>query len=198
VDAYQIFSVIKKINSPNPQNRKKRKMYDFNLLVSYSWGMCGKAIEEVRSVLKSLGDEEPIVKRTFAEGIIGAKTPLDPREVIRELRTLFEREPFILQETLKWVPVDLWTLSEMDSMKEAVVQLKNKIQTGERWRMIVEKRRYTRYHKIEIIQELAELIDERVDLENPDKILRIDIIGKYAGFSVLAPKDIFSVAKPMP
>jgi len=173
-------------------------MYDFNLLISYSWGMYGRAKEEVRSILESLGDEKPIVERTVAEGIIGVKTRLDPREVIRGLRRLFDKDPFILQQTLKWVPVDLWTLSEMDSMREAVAQLKNKIQEGEKWRMTVEKRRYTQYHKIEIIRELAELIDEKVDLEEPDKILRIDIIGKYAGLSVLTPQDIFSVAKPLP
>jgi tRNA acetyltransferase TAN1 len=173
-------------------------MYDFNLLVSCSWGAYGRAKEEVLSVLKKLGDEKPIVRRTVAEGIIGVKTRLDPREVIRELRTLFDKNPLILQQTLKWVPVDLWTYSDMDSMKDAVAESKNKIQAGERWRMTVEKRRYTRYHTIEIIRELAELIDEKVDLAEPDKILRIDIIGKYAGVSVLAPQDIFSVAKPVP
>jgi len=171
-------------------------MYDFNLLVSCSWSAYRRAKEEVLGVLKTFGDEKPIVRRTVAEGIIGVKTRLDPREVIRGLRTLFDKDPFVLQQTLKWVPVDLWTCSEMDSMRETVAELKNKIQTGERWRMTVEKRRYTRHHKIEIIRELAELIDEKVDLKEPDKILRIDIIGKYAGVSVLTPQDVFSVAKP--
>lgn len=180
-----------------PTNRVERKMYDFNLLVSCPWGAYRRAKEEVLSVLKRLGDEKTSVKRTVAEGIIGVNTSLDPREVIRKLRTLFDENPLILQQTLKWVPVDIWTWSKMDSMKEAVSELKNKIQVGERWRMTVEKRRYTKYHKIEIIRELAELIEEKVDLEKPDKILRIDIIGKYAGVSVLASQDIFSAAKPI-
>jgi len=180
-----------------PTNRVERKMYDFNLLVSYPWGAYRRAKEEVLSVLKRLGDEKTIVQRTVAEGIIGVNTRLDPREVIRELRTLFDEDPLILQQTLKWVPVDMWTWSKMDSMREAVSELKKKIQVGERWRMTVEKRRSTKYHKIEIIRELAELIEEKVDLEKPDKILRIDIIGKYAGVSVLTSQDIFSVAKPI-
>ena len=171
-------------------------MYDFNLLVSFSWGMYGKAKEEIVGVLRELGDENPAVRRTIAEGIIGVKSHLNPREVIRGLQQLFNEDPFIFQHTLKWVPVDLWTYSDMNSMKEAVEGLRDRIGVGERWRMTVEKRRYTRYHKIEIIRELADLIDEKVDLENPDKILRIDIIGKYAGVSILAPQEIFSVAKP--
>ncbi len=171
-------------------------MYDFNLLVSYSWGAYKRARKEILKILSRLDDEEPLVKRTTARGIIGVRTRIDSREVIQSLRELFDEDPLILQHTLKWVPVDLWTHSTIDSMKEGVAQLKNKIHTGERWRMTVEKRRYTRYHKIEIIRELANLTDKEVDLENPDKILRIEIIGKYAGISILTPQDTFSVAKP--
>jgi len=174
----------------------REEIYDFNLLVSYSWGVYGRAKKEVVQVLEMLGDEGPLVKRTIAEGIIGVKTRLDSREVVRGLQRLFNEDPFALQYTLKWVPVDLWTLSDMDSMKEAVRKLRNGIHEGERWRMTVEKRRYTQHHKIEIIRELAELIEETVDLENPEKILRVDIIGRYAGISVLTPQEVFSVAKP--
>jgi len=171
-------------------------MYDFNFLISFPWGLYRRARKEIMHILKMLGDEKPLVKPTIAEGIIGVKTRLDPREAVQGLRMLFDRDPLSFQHTLKWVPVDLWTHSDMESMKEAVIKLRNKIQAGERWRMTVEKRRYTQYHKIEIIRELANLIDEKVDLENPDKILRIDIIGKYAGMSVLTPQDVFSIAKP--
>jgi len=167
-------------------------MYDFNLLVSCSWGMHGAARREILNFLKALGDEKPVVKQTIAQGIMGAKTSLNPRQVVQELRKLFAGDPLAFQHTLKWVPVDLWTYSDMESMKEAVMKLRDEIHPGERWRMTVEKRRYTRHHKIDIVKELAELIDERVDLENPDKILRVDIIGKYAGLSVLAPQEMFS------
>jgi len=160
--------------------------------------MYGDAKEEITRTLKMLGDEEPIVKPTFAEGIIGVKTRLDSREVIHELLKLFNEDPLVFQYTLKWVPIDLWVYSDMDSMKKGVTELKNRIRAGEKWRMTVEKRRYTKHHRIEIIEEIAELIDEKVDLENPDKILRIDIIGKFAGISVLAPDEVFSVAKSPP
>ena len=53
--------------------------------------------------------------------------------------------------------------------------------------MKVHKRRYTLHHSIEIIHELAELIDEKVDLENPDKIVRIDVLENNAGISVGPP-----------
>lgn len=171
-------------------------IYDYNILVSCSWSAYRRAKDEIIQILKLLGDENPIVKRTVAQGIIGVKTCLDPREVVSELRRLFEDNPFTFQYTLKWIPIDLWTHSDMESMKEGLRIVRDRIHSGERWRMTVEKRRYTQYHKIDIIRELAELIDEKVDLENPEKILRVDIIGKYAGMSVLTPRDVFSVARP--
>lgn len=170
-------------------------MYEFNLLVSCLWSAHKRAKEEILRILRTLDDENPLVKPTVAKGIIGVKTSLDPREVVHRLRRMFNKDPFILQQTTKWVPVDLWTHSNINSMRDAVEVLRSKIRVGEKWRMIVEKRRYTQYPKIEIITALAELIDEKVDLENPDKILRVDIIGKYAGFSVLTPQDIFSISK---
>lgn len=170
-------------------------MYDFNLLVSCPWTMIWRAKREIADTLKLLGDEQPLIKHTMARGIIGVKTHLDSREVVQGLQKLFTKDPLALQYTLKWVPTDFWTNSDMDSMKEAVLNIRVKIHEGERWRMTVEKRRYTRYHKIEIIKELAELIQEEVDLKNPDKIVRIDIIGKYAAVSVLSPNEIFSTTK---
>jgi tRNA acetyltransferase TAN1 len=170
-------------------------MYDFNILVSCPWGEHKKAQKEIMHFLERLGEEKPFIRRTIAEGIIGVKTCLNPREVIHALQTIFNEESKLFQHTLKWVPVEVWTYSDLDSMKTAVKQLRNRIREGERWRMTVEKRRYTKYHKDEIVRELAELINEKVDLKNPDKILRIDIIGKYAGISVLEPKDMFSTSQ---
>lgn len=174
----------------------REEIYNYNILVSCSWGDYRRAKDEITQVLRILDDESPVVRRTVAQGIIGVKTCLDSRKVVRGLRKLFDEDPFTFQFTLKWVPVDLWTPSDMDSMKEGVRRLRSKIQPGESWRMTVERRRYTRYHKIEIITQLAELIDEKVDLENPEKILRVDIIGNYAGMSVLTREEIFSMARP--
>ena len=171
-------------------------MYDYNLLVSCSWSAHREASREIVCILGMLDDDNPVVKRTVAKGIIGVKTCLNTREVTRKLEALSAKGSLIVRHALKWVPVDLWTSADMDSMKEAVAGLRVRIDAGERWRITLEKRRYTRYHKAEIIEELADLIDERVDLTNPDKILRVDIIGRYAGMSVLTSKDVFSLKNP--
>lgn len=171
-------------------------MYSFNLLVSCLWGAHHKARYEAIRLLRGVGDGEPKVERTAAKGVLGVNTTLDSREAVRRLRECCLVDPSILQFTMKWIPIDLWIHTDLPSHKEGVSKLKGMIELGERWRLTVEKRRYTAMHKIEIIKELAALIDEKVDLKNPDKILRIEIIGRYAGISILRPEDVLSAAKP--
>lgn len=84
-------------------------MYDFNLLVSCPWALIGEARREIAYFLSQLGDEKPIIESTVACGIIGVKTRLNAREVIKKLQILFSQHPNSFQYTLKWTPIDLWT-----------------------------------------------------------------------------------------
>jgi len=169
-------------------------MYAYNLLVSCGWN-CFAAIGEVKDLLNKFGDAEAVVEQTKARGIIGVKTKLDAREVINLVREEFKANPLSINFAVKWLPIDRWCKANIDDMKRVVIELKERINRGERWMMEVEKRRYTEMHREEIIKELAPLIEEKVDLKNPDKILHVEIIDGYAGFAVLRPDEIFSIAK---
>jgi tRNA acetyltransferase TAN1 len=170
-------------------------VYDFNLLVSRSRGGYPRARREILAILKALGDEKPTVSRTLVRGLIGVKTGLAPRDVVRGLRTLLGTNPLLVQYTCKWLPVDAWGSSDVEAMKDAIHRLRDRIEPTETWRMTLEKRRYTHHHQLELIRILAEPIAAKVDLVHPDKILRVDILGPHAAMSVLTPKDIFSVAR---
>lgn len=169
---------------------------DYNLIVSYELGALREAREDVLRVLRALGDQNPTVRRTVARGIVGVRTALDPRGVTKALRELCIKDPRSLGVTIKWTPIDLWVPSELAPMKEGVMKLRDRIRPGERWAMAVEKRRHTHHHKIEIIRELAGLIEREVDLKAPEKVLRVEIVGRYAGLAVLEPGEVFSARKP--
>ena len=47
----------------------------------------------------------------------------------------------------------------------------------------------------EIIEILANLIDNKVNLKNPDKIVMVQILGDYTGISIIDPEDIISIPK---
>jgi tRNA acetyltransferase TAN1 len=170
-------------------------LYEFNLLASSEWGGLPKARGELREQLRGLGDSSPVIERTIARGILGVRTCLDPRKVVAKLNELVAENPNAINYVLKLRPVDLWTAPTLADLRVAVASLKGHIKPGERWCMEVELRRFTTLHKMEIIEPLAELIDEKVDLRNPDKIVRIEILGNAAAVSVLRPEDVFSLHK---
>ena len=80
-------------------------------------------------------------------------------------------------------------------MRQSLSVLADQIKSGEKWMMHVEKRRYTLYHKADIIAGLADLVNEKVDLNNPDKIVWLEIVGKQTGMAVIRPGDIFSLSR---
>lgn len=170
-------------------------VYSYNLLVSWGWGKFFSARAEIMTIMSSMGDNLPIIRRTIAQGIAGVKTSLDSRKVISELYRLYRQDPAHFSYTLKWVLIDCWTCSDLASMESIVASIKDRIGKDEKWMMIVEKRRYTKYHKIDIIKRLADQIDGKVDLRYPEKIIRVEIIGKNAGISIIKPNEIFSMAK---
>jgi len=167
-------------------------MYDYNLLVSYKWRNFFEAKKEIQGVLKKLGDENPKIEKTLARGILGVKTKINNREVIKAVRKFYQENPWEFNFSIKWIPHDFWCISQLDEMKKLVSKIKNQIKPKETWAMKVEKRRYTWYHTDEIIHELASEIKEKVNLSKPDKILRVDILGDYAAISILKPEEIFS------
>lgn len=125
-----MFSTVS-INLPTTQPKSESALasggYDFNLLVSYSWGRYSKAAAETADILAEFGDTQPTIRATIARGIIGVKTCVDSRFVVRALRELFGKDPSIIRHTLKWVPIDLWTGSDMQSIKEGVARLRSMI-----------------------------------------------------------------------
>jgi tRNA(Ser,Leu) C12 N-acetylase TAN1 len=171
-------------------------LYEYDLLASSEWGSLPKARDELRLQLRSMGDSSPVIERTIARGILGIRTSLDPRKVVAEFNERVAENPNAINYVLKLRPVDLWTAPNLTDLKVAVSSLKGQIRHGERWSMEVELRRFTTLHRLEIIEPLAELIDEKVDLTNPEKTIRIEILGNSAAVSVLKPEDVFSLHKP--
>lgn len=165
-----------------------------DLIVSYSWNHFVPARREAIRILKQFGDLDPRVEGTGVPGMAVIHTTLNNREVIQKCRELFRAEP-AFQFTVKWIPVDFWCEASLEAMKEVMEkEIRDRIRENETWAMKVEKHRWQQYHTIEIIKYLAESIDRKVDLRHPDKIVRIDVLGKRAAISLLKPDEVFSIA----
>jgi hypothetical protein len=99
----------------------------------------------------------------------------------------------VFRATYKWVPVDQWTGTSIEAMRQGVENLRDRIGATERWRMTVRARTPGDRPIPAIIEGLADLVSARVDLAHPDKTLLVEMFPGAAAVSVLAPADVFSV-----
>ncbi|MEM2739633.1 MAG: THUMP domain-containing protein [Candidatus Bathyarchaeia archaeon] len=169
-------------------------MREFNLIITCPRGAEFDAVYNIKDLLSEVGDSEADAWETDVSGLILAKTRLDPIEAAGRIRDYVRANPDRVGVIRRIIPIQRYVQSRIEAIVDAVRDLKDMIGEGERFRITVEKR-HTQLGSKEIIAEAARLIDRKVDLENPDKIVLIEIVGPITGVSVLKPSDIVNLEK---
>ena len=82
----------------------------------------------------------------------------------------------------------------MNKITENVIKLKDVIQQKDSYRITIEKRN-TNMSSTEIITEIANMLPNKVSLNQPDWIVLIEILGDKTGISILKDSEIFSLDK---
>jgi tRNA acetyltransferase TAN1 len=145
-------------------------------------------------LLGEVGDRGSSIEATQAIGLVVAKTKLDPVKAVHALRALFKDRPWEFKYTLKLVPIQQVVPAQIPEIENAAVNVSKGIAPNEKFRITIEKR-HTHLSSKPIIDSVAKKIDRPVDLDAPDKILLIEIIGELAGLSLLTPNDTMSVER---
>lgn len=167
---------------------------DFNLIISTSRGNEKNTCSEMWYLLGEVGDRGSNIETTKVIGLVVAKTKLDPFKAIHSLRTLFKARPWEFKYTLKLVPIQRVVPAQISEIENAAMKVAEGIADDEKFRITIEKR-HTPLSSKPIIDDVAKKINRTVDLDSPDKILLIEIIGDYAGLSLITPKDIMSIER---
>ena len=167
---------------------------DFNLLVTTARGNEEDACSEIWYLLGEIGDSAATVDKTGVTGLIAAKTAFNPFNVIEKFREILRQRPWEFRYTLRVIPIEEVVRTELEDIEKAVTELSSKIGENESFRITVEKR-FSQISTKDVIETAAANIERRVDLENPDKIVLIEIVGKFTGVSVVKPNELFSVMK---
>jgi tRNA acetyltransferase TAN1 len=167
----------------------------FNLIATTSRGNERPMINEILYLLKEeVGDSEAQAAKTKIRGLIVAKTTHNPLTVIEKFHSLLKERPYEFRYALRILPIDQVVPTDLAKIKEATAELAKKISENETFRVTVEKR-FTTLHTKDLIEAAAGNIKNRVNLENPDKILLIEVLGALTGVSLLKPSDILGVVK---
>jgi tRNA acetyltransferase TAN1 len=84
--------------------------------------------------------------------------------------------------------------TDLDEVKRAATELAANIGENETFRVTVEKR-FINLHTRDFIEAAATDINRKVNLENPDKVLLIEVVAGLTGMSLIKPSDVLAVLK---
>ncbi len=168
---------------------------DFNLLGTTSRGNERPMCNELYYLLKEeLGDAQAETSKTRIRGLIVGKSSMDPFVVIEKFRAILKERPYEFRFALRILPIERVVATDLEEIKQAAQMLGASIGENETFRVTVEKR-FTTLHSRDIIEAVASDIKRKANMENPDRILLIEVLGGLTGVSLLKPSDILSVIK---
>ncbi len=174
--------------------KRENMLRDFNLLVTTSRGNERETCDELRFLLGEIGDSDPEVEKTGASGLIAAKTALGPREVVQKLRRILSERPYEFRFTFRVIPVEKVIQTDLVEIELAAVGFASRIGENETFRITLEKR-FSSTPTQSIIEAAASSIKRKANLEKPDWILLIEVVGSLTGMSLLRPNDVLSSVK---
>ncbi|MHA1668011.1 MAG: THUMP domain-containing protein [Candidatus Heimdallarchaeaceae archaeon] len=156
------------------------------LIVSSSRTMERNASSELYYLLTEILD----IKNTKIEpvkGIMGlsiASFDGDSVKVLSDIESKVEEDQSLLQYVLKLVPVQYRIPSSLKALKESSSFMSNHIKENMTWKVNL-RRRHTQLSRQDIISAIvSEIKNGRVKLENPDKHIIVEVVGKWTYLAI--------------
>lgn len=167
---------------------------NFNLLASTMRGNERQMCHELAFLLKEIGDAEPAVDKIGIRGLVVAKTVLNPVEAIEKFRVILQEKPYEFRYAFRIIPIQKVVHTNLEEVKQAAAELAAGLGENETFRVTVEKR-FTSLHSRDFIEAAATDIKNKADMDSPEKVLLIEVLGGFTGMSLLKPSDLLSVQK---
>jgi tRNA acetyltransferase TAN1 len=93
---------------------------------------------------------------------------------------------------LRIIPIQRVVSTDLEQIRCVAGELSCGIGRSDSFRVTVEKR-FTELHAKDFIEAVATDIPRKVDLDNPDRILLVEVLGKLTGLALLEPDGILNV-----
>lgn len=165
---------------------------DFNLVITTYRYKEEEATQEAMLIFERLGDTKVKFASSHVSGIILGYTHLDQFEILLEFKKILLDEPWEFRYILRIIPIEICIQTDLIEMKKNVEKLVGKkISFNESYRITVEKR-HTNLRSDEIISRIAKNLTYKVNLDQPQWIIMIQIIGNFTGISVIKYNQIFN------
>jgi tRNA acetyltransferase TAN1 len=168
---------------------------EFNLVVATYRQRENDCISELWFFAREIGDTRFDASRTGLPSLVVARTSLDPELfAIRAYEKILEN-PWYFRYVLKLTPIHVTVTSDVESIARAALELASrKLNAGETFKVETHIR-LSSLNREEIIGAIAGKITNKVNLDSPDKVILVEVIGDKAGVSVIPPEMVVSIEK---
>jgi len=140
------------------------------------------------------GDKYPIISGIKYPGLITALTNIDSKEVIYKIKKIIENDSNFFQFILKIIPIDYICETNIKTIKEFVEKYyRIYINEDQSFKIELIRRKNELVERDTVIESIAKIVNNKVNLDNPDKIIRIEILGNVTGISFLNPDDLIRI-----
>ncbi|MDV3277399.1 MAG: THUMP domain-containing protein [Nitrososphaerales archaeon] len=164
-----------------------------NLVVTSAKGLEAKASAEFKEIALLSGIRKVTIERSPYDGVVEVDAE-NSKTLLAFLADFVKSEPFKVRYIMRVLPVDRVIDTKLDDIVKAVKDLAAHIGQGETFRITIEARD-SPYSDKQLIDAIADVVDRKVSLNAPDKIVFIQVFGEYTGVSVVAPQDILSIMR---
>jgi tRNA acetyltransferase TAN1 len=117
-----------------------------------------------------------------------------PREFVAFLREFVLSEPFRVHFIQRIIPIDLVVDTNLEQIKDAAKQLASQISPGETFKIEINERE-SPYSRKQLIDAIADVVDKKVSLDSPDKIVQVEVLGEYTAMSLVRPDEVVSITR---
>ena len=163
----------------------------FNLLVSTGRGLEDRCIGALKGIMEDVDDNFVAQPSAFSGLVLGVSS-VESREAVRHISMVIEKEPWHNLVIKRVVPIDEVVPTDLDAIVVGFKELLKRLHPDRSYSFRVTlRRRGAQIDRREAIVAVADLFDNRVDLEDPDIQARIEVLGKQTGISIIGRDEIF-------
>jgi len=164
-----------------------------NLLVTSQKGSEAKASAEFKEIALQRGHRKLHIEKSGFDGVLEIEIE-NSRDFIAFMRDYVRSEPFRVHFIQRMIPVDVVVDTNLEQIKEAASQIAQQVLSGETFK-IDSTERDSPISRKELIDTIAGLVDRKVNLNSPDKVFNVEVLGEYTAMSVVRPDEILSITK---
>lgn len=165
-----------------------------NLLVTFDPTHQESAIKVIESLLNGVKEKASVLKANEGVAELAVK---DAKKAVKQLSSLANKETEKFVHTFHWIPIDKWCKNTVADMQKNIKDFAKDIKQNDKWKMDLKVRKVKeKPDELKLILKLTEVIDRpKVDLQNPDKIIKVEVIGNKVGLALLGKGELLNVVK---